>query len=412
MDGSSVTLAADYLLEIIAIMLVAGMIFGKLSNVLKIPDVVLFILAGVLLGPEMLGWINVEKYAITNQIILTFGAAYILYDGGREVKLKILNKVKVSVLILATVGVIISTFLTGFAATKIFGIALIPALLLGSVIASTDPSVLIPLFKKVNINEKLKQTIISESAFNDAAGAIITFSIIGIMSGQAFSIGGSTFELVKSAGGGILVGIFIGYIASYLVSDKNHAFLKEYSAEVSVATVIIAYIFSEKLGFSGFMSVFIVGMVCGNKKIFNFYIQDDYFITQYRFREVITIIFRMMIFILLGTHLQFAVMAKYWKGAVLLVLILMFIVRPITVLVSTAIDRKAKWSIREKIYLMWIRETGVIPAALSGMIVTMKLPHADIISAVTFMTIIITLTVQASTSAALARYLKLDEGIK
>lgn len=412
MDGSSVSLASDYLLEIIAIMLVAGMIFGKLSNILKIPDVVLFILAGVLLGPEILGWINVEKYEITNQLILTFGAAYILYDGGREVKLKILNKVKFSVLLLATVGVIISTFLTGFAATKIFGISLIPALLLGSVIASTDPSVLIPLFKKVKINEKLKQTIISESAFNDAAGAIITFSIIGIMSGEAFSIGGSIFELIKSAGGGILVGILVGYISSYLVSDKNHAFLKEYSAEVSVATVIIAYIFSEKLGFSGFMSVFIVGMMCGNKKIFNFYLQDDYFITQYRFREVITIIFRMMIFILLGTHLQFAIMAKYWKGAVLIVLILMFIVRPLTVLIATTIDRKAKWSLREKIYLMWIRETGVIPAALSGMIVTLKLPHADIISAVTFMTIIITLTVQASTSAALARYLKLDEGIK
>ena len=204
----------------------------------------------------------------------------------------------------------------------------------------------------------------------------------------------------------------MGYISSYLVSDKNHALLKEYSAEASVATVIIAYILSNKLGFSGFMSVFIVGMMCGNKKIFNFYLQEDYFITQYRFREVIAIIFRMMIFILLGTHLDFAVMAKYWKQSVLIVMILMFIARPLTVFIATTIDRKAKWSLREKIYLMWIRETGVIPAALSGMIVTMKLPHADIISSVTFMTIILTLSFQASTSAALARYLKLDQGIK
>ena len=412
MEGSQVTLMSDYLLEIIAIMLVAGMLFGKLSNIIKVPDVVLYILAGVILGPEMLGWVSVEKYEITNQLILTFGAAYILYDGGREVKLKILNRVKFSVLLLATVGVVISTFITGYAASKIFGISIIPALLLGSVIASTDPSVLIPLFKKVHINEKLKQTIISESAFNDAAGAIITLSIIGIMSGESFSVGGSIFELLKSAGGGILMGVIIGFIASYLVSDKNHAFLKEYSAEVSVATVIIAYIFSNKLGFSGFMSVFIVGMMCGNKKIFNFRIQDDYFITQYRFREVITIIFRMMIFILLGTHLDFMVMARYWKQSLLVVVILMFVARPLTVLVATTLDRKAKWSLREKIYLMWIRETGVIPAALSGMIVTQKLAHADIISAVTFTTIIITLTFQASTSAALARYLQLDEGAK
>ena len=412
MEGTTVTLMSDYLLEIIAIMLVAGMIFSKISNIIKIPDVVLYILADVILGPQLLGWVSVENYEIVNQLILTFGAAYILYDGGREVKLKILNKVKFSVLLLATLGVGITTAIIGFSSSRIFGIDIMTALLLGSVIASTDPSVLIPLFKKVKINEKLKQTIISESAFNDAAGAIITFTIIGIIGGQTFSLGGSIFELLKSAGGGILVGIIVGYISSYLVSDKNHALLKEYSAEASVATVIIAYILSNKLGFSGFMSVFIVGMMCGNKKIFNFYLQEDYFITQYRFREVIAIIFRMMIFILLGTHLDFAVMAKYWKQSVLIVMILMFIARPLTVFIATTIDRKAKWSLREKIYLMWIRETGVIPAALSGMIVTMKLPHADIISSVTFMTIILTLSFQASTSAALARYLKLDQGIK
>lgn len=412
MEGTTVTLMSDYLLEIIAIMLVVGVILSKLSDLIKIPDVVLFILGGILLGPQVLGWVSVEKYEIVNQLILTFGAAYILYDGGREIKLKVLNKVKLSVLLLATVGVLLSTFIIGFAASKIFAISMISALLLGSVIASTDPSVLIPLFKKVHINEKLKQTIISESAFNDAAGAIITFSIIGIMSGKTFSAVGSIIELVKSAGGGILIGILVGFISSYLVSDKNHPFLKEYSAEVSVATVIIAYIFSNKLGFSGFMSVFIVGIICGNKKKFNFYLQNDYFITQYRFREVITIIFRIMIFILLGTHLDFVVMIKYWKQSISIVLILMFLVRPLTVLIATTIDRKAKWSLREKIYLMWTRETGVIPAALSGMIVTMKLPNAEIISSVTFMTIIITLTVQASTSSKLARYLKLDEGLK
>ncbi|MEA4826236.1 MAG: sodium:proton antiporter, partial [Clostridium sp.] len=64
---------------------------------------------------------------------------------------------------------------------------------------------------------------------------------------------------------------------------------------------------------------------------------------------------------------------------------------------------------KEIAYLMWIRETGVIPAALAGMLVSMKLPNAEIISSVTFTTIIITLTIQASTSKSLARVLKLEE---
>ncbi|AFS77712.1 putative Na(+)/H(+) antiporter [Gottschalkia acidurici 9a] len=412
METSSIALAADYLLETIAIILIAGMIFGKISDYIKIPDVVLYILAGIILGPHALGWISVEKYEITNQLILTFGAAYILYDGGREIKLKILNKVKVSVMLLATLGVLISTFITGYFASRIFNIDIMTALLLGSVIASTDPSVLVPLFKKVKINNKLKQTIISESAFNDAAGAIITFAIIGIISGKSFSAIGSTLELLKTAGGGILVGLVIGYISSLLVAHKEYAILKEYPAELSVATVIISYILSNKLGFSGFMSVFIVGMICGNKKVFKFYMQDEYFTTQHRFREVLTIILRMMIFILLGTHVELVALAKYWKGALAVVLILMFVARPISVLISVSLDRKAKWSLREIIYLMWVRETGVIPAALSGMIVTLGIPNAQIISSVTFATILITLTVQASTSAALARYLKLDEDYK
>ena len=71
-------------------------------------------------------------------------------------------------------------------------------------------------------------------------------------------------------------------------------------------------------------------------------------------------------------------------------------------------DRKAQWNYREILYLMWTRETGVIPAALAGMIVSINVRNAQIISAVTFMAIIITLTFQASTTKCLARILKLE----
>ena len=148
----------------------------KISKIVPIPDVVLFILAGIILGPSLLNILDFKDYAIGNNLILSFGAAYILYDGGREIQLHILNKVKVSVFTLSTLGVLVSAFITGFFAYKILNIDFISSLLLGAVMASTDPSVLVPLFKSINISNKLKQTIISESAFNDAAGAIITFS--------------------------------------------------------------------------------------------------------------------------------------------------------------------------------------------------------------------------------------------
>ncbi|QGU95902.1 sodium:proton antiporter [Clostridium bovifaecis] len=409
---TNTALAAEKLLTLIALVILAGMVFSKISRRVHLPDVVLFILAGVILGPYVLNIVNIDKYPLGNQLILTFGAAYILYDGGREIELKVFNKVKVSVLLLATLGVIISTGITGFFAAKIFKLDMTYALLVGAVIASTDPSVLVPLFKNMNISSKLKQTIISESAFNDAAGAIITFSILGVISGGSFSIGTSILELLKNAFGGIIVGTIVGYISTKLVSGKRVGVLGEFPAEISIVAVIGAYLIAQHFEFSGFMAVFIVGMICGNKKALNCWIPDEYYVTQTRFKEVLTVILRMMIFVLLGTQIKFNILAHYWKSALLVVLVLMFIARPISAFLSVILDRKANWTFKEIVYLMWIRETGVIPAALAGMMVSMKLPNAEIISSVTFAAIIITLTFQASTSKALAKFLDLEEDNK
>ncbi|MCI6667182.1 MAG: cation:proton antiporter, partial [Romboutsia timonensis] len=91
----------------------------------------------------------------------------------------------------------------------------------------------------------------------------------------------------------------------------------------------------------------------------------------------------------------------------------MFVARPIVVLVCTLFDRKASWSKNEKLFMMWVRETGVIPAALSGIIVSTKVPGYEVISSVVFMTIIITLLVQASTTKIVAQKLDVleDENI-
>jgi potassium/hydrogen antiporter len=408
MESNAVTVLAEHLLGIIALIIISGAIFAKISRIVRLPDVVLFIVAGIILGPYALNLVNIESHPMVNQLILTFGAAYILYDGGREIELKVLNKVKFSVGILATVGVVISAFITGFFAAKILHLELMYALLLGFVVASTDPSVLVPLFKNMNISRKLKQTIISESAFNDAAGAIATFAVIGVLTGGSFSLGMTLLTLLKSSAGGIMVGGIAGYLASALISEKHYGFLNEFPSETAIAAVIGSYVTANHFGFSGFMAVFIVGMICGNKKMFNFRIPDEYYSTHLRFKEVLTIILRMMIFVLLGTQIKFGILAQYWSGALLTVLVLVFIARPVSAFVSVIFDRRAKWTYKDIIYLMWVRETGVIPAALAGMLVTMKLPNAEVISSVTFMAIIITLTFQASTARLLAKVLKLD----
>lgn len=93
----------------------------------------------------------------------------------------------------------------------------------------------------------------------------------------------------------------------------------------------------------------------------------------------------------------------------MVVFVLMFVARPISVLVCILPDRKVKWQFNEIIFFMWVRETGVIPAALSGMITSANIAHSDVVSSVVFMTILITLGVQASTTKLLARKLDLLE---
>ena len=399
---------ANNLIRILAIIIFLGIVLTKISKRINIPDVVLYIAAGIIVGPSVLNIIDFSEFGVINQVILAFGAAYILFDGGREIAFNVLNEVKVTIGLLATVGVLISTVVTGFFAWQIFHIDFIYALLLGAVIASTDPSVLVPLFKRMNISPKLKQTIIAESAFNDAAGAIITFAIVGIAAGGSFSVGGSLLDLLKTAGGGILVGAIVGYIGNKLVCEGKFGVCRGFTAEMAIAAVLGAYVISDLIGASGFMAAFTVGMVSGNKSIFKLKAMEGSDEAHEQFKDVTISLVRMLIFMLLGVQMNFGIISQYWGESLIVILTFVFLARPISVLLTVPFDRKAKWNIREIAYLCWTRETGVIPAALAGMLITMKIPNAELISAVTSMAIIITLTFQASTAKYLAKVLKLE----
>ena len=172
-------ISSNELLLIIASIAVLGVIGGFIGEKLKIPDVVIYLLFGVAFGPTFLNAVNIDAFPVANELILTFGSAFILYEGGREVKLKILNKVKITVLLLSSLGVFITAGIVALSSYYILGLPIGTSILLGSIIASTDPASLIPVFKQFPVKHKLKQTVISESAFNDAFGAILFSTIFG-----------------------------------------------------------------------------------------------------------------------------------------------------------------------------------------------------------------------------------------
>src|SRR5260370_41031954 len=132
--------------------------------------------------------------------------------------------------------------------------------------------------------------------------------------------------------------------------------------------VIGAYFAADGLQASGFMAVFVFGIVLGNKDAFGFKMEvgeakklEDYVTTT-------AFIMRLFIFILLGAQVDFSLMRQNLVGGIIVVTIFMLVARPVTVFLCAVPDRRARWSFNEMLFMCWTRETGVIPSALARLL--------------------------------------------
>lgn len=407
MSTASIELA-KHVLMVFGIILALGAASAVLAQKLKIPDVVVFLVLGTLLGPGAAGAIDIKADSALNQLILIFGSCYILFDGGASLRLRVLKEVWITIVILAVVGVLITAAITSVAAYYLLGVPFIVALLLASTIASTDPATLVPVFRQVRIKDRVAQTVMSESAFNDATGAILTFAVLAIAMGKGdFSVSASLLGLLKQASLGLVVGVALGYLASMLIAHEKYGFLKDYAPVISLMAVIGAYLGADGLEASGFMAVFVFGIMIGNKDVFGFAMKEGEQEKLNDFVLTTALIMRMFIFILLGTQVDFALMNKYLLGGVAVVAVFMLVARPATVFLCALPDRRAKWTFKELLFMCWTRETGVIPGALAGLLMGMGAPEAKLIASVTFLAILMTILIQATTTRWLAEKLGL-----
>lgn len=408
MVSSPAIAVAQHVLLVGTVVLLAGSLCGMLARRLDMPDIVLYLLAGVVLGPAVGHVIDVPANSALSQIVLLFGASYILFDGGATLRFSVLREVWVTVLLLATIGVVVTAAIVAVAAHYLLGLAPLVAALLGATVASTDPATLIPVFRQVRVRERVAQTVISESAANDAVAAMMTLAILSIALGSGeFSLGLSLYRVGYEAFIGIAIGAVGGYLASVLVAHQRLGFLQEYLPLVTLIVVIAAYLQAGAASASGFMAVFVAGVVFGNRGSFGLELSEAEARRLEEFVLTTALVMRMFVFVLLGTQVNFRLLNQYLWAAAGVVAVLMLLARPVTVFVSALPDRRARWNMKELIFMCWTRETGVIPAALAGMLAGAGAPGADVIAAVTFMAVLLTILVQATTTRWLARKLDL-----
>lgn len=390
-------------LMFVGVIIFTGLLGGVIAKKIKVPDIVLFLLIGIGLGPTIGGILHVPAASTMNQIILTIGACYLLFEGGATLRFKVLKEIWITLILITSVGVLITGAIMTVAGVWM-GVSLGIALVLAAITASTDPATLVPIFKQVPIKDRVSQTVMSESALNDAMGAIATFAVVAYVmgSGEDFSVTHSLAELAYEVVGGVVLGTVVGYSAAFLMAHNSFGIFRDVTPFVVILAVITVFLLADGIGASGFMAVFTLGVMIGNKESLNLPLDEHEHEYLEDYVGNTALLMRMFIFILLGSQVDFHLLKEYLGVGIALLFIFIFIARPVTVFLCAGPDRRAKWTWKELVFMSWTRETGVIPAALVGILAGMKVPGIDVVGAITFIFILGTILIQAPTTALLA----------
>ena len=393
----------------LSLLLVAGLFARLLATLLHILEIVFLLGFGALLGPSALDVIDVPLDSLAAQLVFTLGVSTILFYGGLNLSLEILRKVWVSLGLLSVLGVIVTAVITGAAAALVFGLPFEQGLLMGAVLSPTDPAILIPLFIGSRLRAKVAQTVVAESAFNDPTGAVLALAIAGaLVSGQNSLTGPAgdfVGQLALSTAGGVLAGI----VLSAAISSRRTGIWRESAAIAVLAVVAMSYVSLDFAGGSGYLGAFLAGLIVGNMKMLGLSMHDehnrDLIITTRSLADIVTI----FVFVLVGVNLPFHALGAEILPALAVVAVLLLVARPITVAICCLPDRRSRWSRAELAFVCWTRETGVVPAALVGVLAALAVPNGDLLASVVALAIIVTLAVQAIPAPWLARRLGLLE---
>ncbi len=393
----------------LGVMLVAGLVSQLIADTLRLPRMLLLLLAGVLLGPSVTDAIDVPLDSMGAQLLLTLGVSFILFFGGLQLSTRVLGKVAVGLGLLAVPGVVITAFVAGSVAAFVFDVPFSTGLLIGAVLAPTDPAILIPLFARIGLRQKIEQTAIAESALNDATGAVLALVFVGVVLGGGASVSDPAIDFLEDLGISTALGIGFGVLLSLVVSDRRAGIWQESAAIAVVAVVAVGYFSIDSAGGSGYLGAFLAGFIVGNMDRLRLAMHTVHEREMRALVKTITDVVVILVFITLGANLPWSDIWSNFGPALAVVAGLILFARPLTVLLCLVPDRRGRWTREEIVFLSWTRETGVVAAALAGLMVGLGVPDAELIVTTVALAIVVTLAVQTTTKTWLGRRLGLEE---
>ena len=387
----------DQIILLTAVLILLGIISSQLSARLGLPVLVLFLIVGMLAGEDGSGGIFFDNAEAAHSLG-TLALALILFDGGLQTPIKAIKQVWKPASALATLGVLITGALTGVAAAYILEIPLLQGLLLGAIVGSTDAAAVFSLLRNagIHLNKKLKATLEIESASNDPMAIFLTVGLLEILVNGMKPGTGLLVMFLSQMGLGAAVGLAVGWMSVRLINKIQLSAAGLYPVLVA-ACGLLSFGITANIGGSGFLAVFITGVVIGNSR---FVFQRSTFL----FHDGLAWLSQITMFVVLGLLITPTSLFDVWLEGLMIAFVLIFIARPIAVIPILAVFG---FNLREITLVSWIGLRGSVPIILAIFPLIFGLPGADLIFNVVFFVVLISATLQGSSLAWMARKLKL-----
>lgn len=393
--GVSVTISFAMLLG--GVLLLLGIGSSKFSARLGVPVLVLFLSVGMLAGSEGLGRIAFANYPLANDIG-SVALALILFDGGLRTSMASVRRVWRPALALSTIGVLLTSLFTGLAAAWVLRLPLLQGLLLGSIVGSTDAAAVFSVLRSsgLKLPDRLGSTLEVESGSNDPMAIFLTLGLIGVITGRADSAWELAWLFVAQFGVGSLVGLGVGRLATWAV-NRIHLDTPGLYPLLALAFGLVAFGLAAVLQGSGFLAVYLAGIVLGSSSIV-------FRRGIFSFHDAIAWLGQIVLFVMLGL-LSFPsrLLAVATEG-LLIAVVLILVARPIAVWASTW---PCDFRLRERTFLAWVGLKGAVPITLATFPLMAGVPGSQRIFDAVFFVVLISAITQGWSLPLVARWLHL-----
>ena len=389
-----------------SLLVLISILISKTGYRFGIPTLLLFLFTGMAFGSEGLGlhFDSPKDAQFTGMIALSI----ILFSGGMDTKYKEIKPIIGPGIILSTLGVVLTTVLTG---SFIFGLSqwggidvklsLMVSMLLAATMSSTDSASVFNLLRsqRMGLKHRLRPILELESGSNDPMAYMLTLVLMDVvLSGTHFSVQGLAVNLLEQFLLGGAIGYCAGRITVWLINHINLPNTALYPVPL-LCMVFITFTLTDVVHGNGYLAVYIAGLVVGNSRL-------SYRREMATFLDGLTWLLQIVLFLTLGLLVNPSEMAGVSLMALAIGLFIMFVSRPISVIICLLPYPKIPW--RAKTFLSWVGLRGAVPIIFATYPLINNIEGADIIFNIVFFITLISLLVQGTTISFIARKLNLD----